>query len=344
MKSTSALVLALLFVPCAALAANRSSYQWDKTKALDSETLLFGEAPREKQPLSEAPDPSEKSYPWYCLEKGNESYLNGDYEKASFFFKAAYAAPGPTRVMSGFRLIDAYQKLDWISLALETLSEMEKKYLVSPREFREATRLRMDLEDRKRKGEAPKKLSPLTGREWLLHLEDWRLHYVLGAMDTLRRHGIPLQEEAQGYVFLLDEFFTVEPQTPADDAPKVLADLVYERDIEARIPIDRWRIDPEGAAVEKTKAFKRRSKEFTGAEWVTMVYGDKTDYVSGAIRMLKDQHVPMEKEVYAYTEALDVLFTEKPELPASDSVRALASLLYETEPEARKVLEALRLE
>jgi len=344
MRLSSALVFALILVPCAALGANRSSYQWDKAKAVDSNTLLFGESPREKKVLSEAPDPSERSYPWYCLEKGNEHYLNREYDKASIYFKAAYAVPGPTRVISGFRLIDAYQKSDWVDLALETLTEMEKKYLVSPREFREATRLRMDLVDRKRKGSAPKKPSPLTGREWLLHLEDWRLHYVLSAMDKLRQHGIPLKEEAYGYVFLLDEYFTAQPETPADDAPKVLADLVYERDIDARIPIDRWRMYPDGTLTEEAKAAKDQPKDFTGAEWVTMVHEDKLDYVSGAMSVLKNQRVPMEKELYAYTDALDALFTEKPELSASDSVRALASLLYETEPEARKVLEALRLE
>ena len=348
MKLSSTLLFALLLVPCASFGANRSSYQWDKAKPVDADTLLFGESPKKEDDVGaiheSPPDPSERGYPWYCLEKGNERYLNREYDKATIFFKAAYAVPGPTRVISGFRLIDAYQKLDWVDPALEVLSEMEKKYLVSPREFREATRLRMDLEDRKRKGAAPKKMSPLTGREWLLHLEDWRLHYVLGAMDKLRQYGIPLQEEAQGYVFLLDEFFTAQPETPADDAPKVLADLVYERDIEARIPIDRWRMYREGALTEEAKAAMGRPKDFTGAEWVTMVHDDKLDYVTGAIKLLKDQNVPMEKEVYAYTDALDALFTEKPELSASDSVRALASVLYETEPEARKVLEALRLE
>ncbi len=343
MRFPAVLVFMLALISSAALAANRSSYTWDPAKPVDANTLLFGESSREKKDPSDAPDASEKSYPWYCLEKGNAHFLNREYEKASIFFKAAYAVPGPTRVMSGFRLIDAYQKLDWVDLALETLDGMEKKYLASPREFREATRLRMELEDRKRRGAAPRKLPPLTGHQWVLNLQEWRLHYVLGAMDQLHRHGVPLKEEAQGYVFLLDEYFIAHPETPADDAVKVLTDLVYERDIDARIPIDRWHGDPEGTTTEESKIQDSRPK-FTGAEWVTMTHEDKLDYVSEAMAVLKDQRVPMEKELYAYVDELDSLFTEKPELPAFDSVRAMASMLYDTETEARKVLEALRLE
>ena len=343
MRFSAFLVFALVLIPSTVLGGNRSSYKWDPAKPVDVSTLLFGESAREKKVLSETPDPSDKSYPWYCLEKGNEHFLNREYEKALIYFKAAYAVPGPTRVISGFRIIDAYQKLDWVDLALGTLDALEKKYLVSPREFREATRLRMELVDRKRRGVAPRKLQPLNGREWLMHLEAWRLHYVLGAMDQLRRHGVPLKEEAQGYVFLLDEYFIAHPEAPADDAVKVLTDLVYDRDIETRIPIHRWRADPEGTVTEEAKVLESRPK-FTGAEWVTLIHEDKLDYVSGAMDVLKNQRVPMEKDLYAYVDALDMLYTEKPEFPAFDSVRALASMLYDTEPEARKVLDALRLE
>ncbi len=62
------------------------------------------------------------------------------------------------------------------------------------------------------------------------------------------------------------------------------------------------------------------------------------------MRVLEGQRVPMEKGIYAYTDALDKLFTEKPEWPAADGVVALASYLYNTEPRAKEVLEALRLE
>ncbi len=342
MRFLTALVCALVLIPSATLGA-RSSYTWDPAAPVDTNTLLFGESPRVKKELSDVPDPSEKSYPWYCLEKGNDHFLNREYEKASIYFKAAYAVPGPTRVMSGFRLIDAYQKLDWVDLALDVLDGMEKKYLVSSREFREATRLRMELVDRKRRGIRPRKLAPLTGREWVLKLQEWRLRYVLGAMDKLRRHGVPLKEEAQGYGFLLDEYFIAHPETAADDAVKVLTDLVYERDIDARIPIDRWHGDPEGTVTEEAKVQEDRPK-FTGAEWVTLIHEDKMDYVSGALKVLINQRVPMEKNLYAYVDAMDMFFTEKPEFPAYDSVKALATILYETEPEARKMIDVLRLE
>ncbi len=336
--------LALLLFSGAVSAANRSSYSWDPAKPVDTDTLLFGETPREKKALSGAPDPSDKSYPWYCLEKGNGHFLNREYDRASIYFKAAYDVPGPTRVISGFRLIEAYQKLDQTDLALETLAEMEKKYLVSSGEFREATRLRLALMDRKRKDDAPKGPAPFTGKDWLAKLQDWRIRYVLDAMDELRRHGIPLKEEAQHYVFLLDEYFTVDPAAPAGDAVRTLADLVYERDPDARLSIDRWRMNPESTLTEEARIQDAQPRKLTGAEWVTMVHEDKMEYVSEAMKVLKGQRVPMENGAYAYTEQLDRLFTEKPELPAFDSVQAMASLLYDTEPEARKVLEALRLE
>ena len=81
----------------------------------------------------------------------------------------------------------------------------------------------------------------------------------------------------------------------------------------------------------------------TGAEWVTLVQDDKLTYVAGAMNTLRSQRVPMKRSLHAYTGELDRMFTRKPELPAWDSVVALASFLYKTEPEARQVLEALRL-
>ena len=74
-----------------------------------------------------------------------------------------------------------------------------------------------------------------------------------------------------------------------------------------------------------------------------MVHHDKLEYVAGAMTGLQNQHVPMKRSLYAYVDALDKLFTEAPELPASDSVAALASLLYRSEPQAKEVLDALRL-
>ncbi len=342
-------VFALFFIlflpaPFLAQAANRSSYSWDTIKAVDADTVFFGEPAAEKMEASDdAPLPSEKRYPWYCLERGNDHFLNREYEQAVIYFKAAYAVPGPTRVLSGFHLIDAYNKLDWADSALEVLDEMEKKFLVSTREFREARHLRQALEDKRRKGLVHRALEPFTGRVWLKQLSQWRLHWVLGAMDEMRRHGVPLKEEAQGYVFLLEEYFIAHPQEPAQDAVAAFSGFLYERDPDARLAIDRWRMNPEGTVTEEAKVMDKKENKLTGAEWITMVHEDKLEYVAGAMAALKDQRVPMEKDTYAYADALDGLFTEKPELPASDSVAALASLLHETEPKAREILDALRL-
>ena len=344
MRPRAAFFLTALLLSNAAYGANRSSVVWEEPKPIDPNTVFFGEKPREKTVLSEAPSPADKSYPWYCLEKGNNHYLNREYDKASIYFKAAFAVPGSTRVLSGFRLIDAYQKLGWTDLALETLDSLEKHYLASTREFQEAHRIRMDLEDRKRRGPQPRVMPPMTGREWVLELQDWRLKYVLGAMNELHRHGIPLKEEAQGYVFLLDEYFLANPSLQADDAVKILADFIYDRDPEARLPIDRWRMNPEGTLTEEAKADEEKPGRLMGAQWVTMTQDDKLDYVAQAMKVLENQRVPMEKTQYAYVDALDLLFTDKPDLPAWDGATALASYLYENEPKARAVLEALRLE
>ena len=338
--------LALLFIlsASAALAANRSTLEWEEPRPIDPNTVFFGEKIREKVVLSEAPLPSDKKYPWYCLDKGNLHYLNREYDKSAVYFKAAFAIPGATRVMSGLRLIDAYQKLGWTELALETLNDLDDHYLGSTREFQEARRLRMELEDKKRRAAQPKKMPTMTGREWILKLQDWRYKYVLDAMEELRKHSIPFEEEVHAYVFYLDEYFTANPSVPADDAFKVLSDLVYERDEDARLAIDHWRINPEGTLTEEAKALERQKKKLSGMQWVTLVHQDKLDYVAEAMKVLRSQNVPLEKELYGYVSALDDLFTDKPELSASDSVKALASYLYENEPEARKVLEALRLE
>ena len=320
------------------------AYSWDVPRAVDPNTVFFGEPEREKKPLTNAPAPSDKSYPWYCLEKGNAHFLAREYERAAIYFKAAFEVPGPTRVLSGFRLVETYDKLGRPDPALEVLAEMERRYLVSPREFAEAKHIQMALLDQKRKGLVEKIKPPFTGREWVRQLQPWRLRYVLDAMDELRRHGIPLKESAQGYTFLLDEYFLARPDAPAGDAAEAFAEFLYDHDADARLAIDRWRMNPEGTVTEEAKAFDRRPNKLTGAEWITMVQQDKLDYVSGAIEVLKNQRVPMEKGAYAYADALDKLFTENPELPASDSVVALGSLLRNTEPEAREVLEALRLE
>ena len=321
-----------------------STYNWDAPKTVNVNTVFFHEKIRPKKELSGAPEAADKSYPWYCLKKGDEHFLNKEYEKAAIYFKAAYLVPGPTRVLSGFKLIDTYDALNWADSALGILADMEKKYLVGYREFREAKRLRQMLEEKKRKGLLHKKIEPMIGREWLLQVSAWRLHWVLGAMDELRKHGIPLKESAQGYVFLLEEYFLAHPTLPAQDATQALADFVYERDEDSRLPIHRWRMNPEATVTEEAKAFEMAPNKLTGAEWITMTHDDKMQYIQEAMETLKNQHVPMQKDVYAYTDALDKLFTEEPELPAYDSVVALASLLRDTEPQAAAILEALRLE
>lgn len=339
-----ALFSVLVFFPCAfAAAASRSAPGWDEPSRVDERTVFFGEPAGEEKEGPAAPKPGDKGYAWYCIEKGNDHFLNREYERASAYFKAAYAVPGAARVLSGFRLIDAYDKLNWADSALDVLGEMEKKYLVSAREFGEAKRLRQTLQDRKRKGLLHKKIEPFTGKEWVKQVSAWRLRWVLGAMDELRRHGVPLKEQPHGYAFLLEEYFLARPNAPAQDAVTAFAGFLYEHDRDARLPIDRWRMNPGATLTGEAKAADRRPDKITGAEWITMTHEDKMEYVLEAVEVLKDQRVPMQKDAYAYTDALDNLFTSKPELPASDSVVALASLLYDTEPRAREILEALRL-
>jgi hypothetical protein len=162
-------------------------------------------------------------------------------------------------------------------------------------------------------------------------------------METLRKSGVPLAESAQRYVFLLDEYFVAHPEADASDPAESLARMLYEYDPSTRIAIDRWHGKTEEPVAAPSTGPRPRQK-ITGAEWITMVHEDKMDYVSEAMQVLEKQRVPMEKTLYGYTDALDKLFTEKPELPASDSVVALASYLYDSEPKAREVLEALRLQ
>jgi hypothetical protein len=349
-KSARIAVCALFLFPAlAAQAANRSTLEWEKPSPVDTRTVFFGEPAVDKKEDPAAPRPGDKSYPWYCVDKGNEHFLNGEYEKAVHFFKAAYAVPGPTRVLSGFRLIDAYDRLNWADSALDVLDEMERKYLVSTREFREAKSLRQGLEDKRRRNLVHKKIEPFTGREWVKQVSEWRLRWVLGAMDELRRHGVPLKEQAHGYTFLLEEYFLANPSAPAQDAVTAFAEFLYGRDPDTRLPIDRWRHlkSSEVGARSSENVLRPPTSELraklTGAQWITMTHEDKMEYVQGALAVLKDQRVPMQKDVFAYTDALDILFTSKPELPAADSVVALASLLYETEPQAREILEAIRL-
>lgn len=341
------LVPAIVLAP-AAWAANRSTLLWETPRPVDRDTVFFGEMPAEKEgpeepPKEEVKPLSGKVFAWENLEKGNAHFLNHEYEEAALYFKAAYAVAGPTRVLSGFRLVDAYDRLDWADSALGVLEEMEKKYLVSPREFRESKRLRQALEDKRRRGLVHKKVEPFTGREWVKQISEWRLRWVLGAMDEMRRHGVPLREQPHAYVFHLEEYFLARPQLPAEDAPAAFAEFLYQHDRDTRSAIDHWRMNPEGTLTEEAKVEDLEGQKLTGAQWVTLTQNDKLEYVKDAMKILKGQRVPMEKDVYAYADALDRLFTEKPALPASDSVAALASLLHESEPGAAEILDALRL-
>jgi hypothetical protein len=336
-----ALVLLILF-PQACLAGR--SYTWDTPKPVDPNTGFFGETQEPEKALSEKPEPGDKSYPWYYLDKGNKHTLANELEKAEASYREAFSVSGPTRVLSGFKLVETLQRMGRVDTALETLDMMEQKYLVSTREFGEAKRLRTAILDEKRKGGVEKKAGPFTGREWVKQISAWRVKFALEGMDTLRAHGIPLKESYQGYVFLLEEHFLAHPDEDASKPAEVLAALVYERDGSSRIPIDQWRADPDKLPIPEPAGAGERPPKITGAEWITLVHNEKMEYVAGAMEILRNQHVPMKRSLYGYVDALDKLFTEKPELSASDSVVALASFLYGTEPEARQVLEALRLE
>ena len=327
-------------------AQTRSTIPWDSPKKVDEKTVLFGEK-GSSSGMAEAddsePKPGDKSYAWRLLERGNNFFLAGHMEKAAAAFSKCYGIEGPTRVLSGFKLIEAYEKLGRVDEAIAVLEEMKQKYLVSTKEFGEAVRIRAGLEDAKRRSVIENKLVQLTGHEWLLMLQPARMKYVLGAMEVLRTHGIPLKEPAHSYAFLLDEYFIAHSDSSADDAPAVLAVVIYERDSEARLPIDRWRRDPSWLPPAEKKAASEPEERLTGAEWVLLTHADKLSYVLGAMEILKAQNVPMQKSPYAYEYAVDQLFTDKPELSASDSVVTLASILYDSEPEAREVLEAIRL-
>ncbi len=352
MISRLVLFLSFIFFQSPVLAAN-SSYAWDSPIPVNPKSVFFGETAREKEQKYEeerVPARDDKSYPWYYLEKGNGHFLKAEYERAEASYREAYSVGGPTRVLSGFKLVETLEKMGRVDSALEALDDLEKKYLVSPREFQEAKKMRMDFLDKKRKGAHEKKIPSLTGREWLLQLSEWRIHFVLTAMDYLRNQNVPVKESYQKYIFILDEYFLAHPEESASSPPDVLAVIIYERDPEARAAIDRWKRNLEFGVtgtefVDKpSKTINSVQTAFTGAEWITMVHEDKLKYVSEAMEMLARQRVPMRKSLYAYVDALDKLFTEKPELRADDSVIALASYLYQTEPEARNILEALRLE
>ena len=338
------------------LEAAQSSYSWDSSHSVGPDMVFFGEAPDPDRSAPEKPEPSDKSYPWYFLDKGNKHVLAGEWEKAAIAYREAYSVSGPTRVLCGFKLVETLQKMGRVEAALEMLDDLEKKYLVGPREFAEARRLRTALLDEKR-NRPEKKMPPFTGREWVLQVSAWRVKFVLEGMDRLRAAGVPLKESYQEYVFFLDERFLAHPELPASDPAEALAAFIYERDIDARIPIDRWKASSElgvrssekvagqpqtSNPLLRTPNAQLRTK-FTGAEWITMVHNEKMEYVGEAMAILQNQHVPMKRSHYGYVDALDVFFTEHPELPASDSVAALASLLYGSEPQAREVLDALRL-
>jgi hypothetical protein len=214
---------------------------------------------------------------------------------------------------------------------------MQKKYLASNQEFEQARGIEMRLRDQKRMKAAEPPPPALTGRTWLPQLSAERMKYVLDAMQTLRNHDIPLKDSAQQYVFRLDEYFIAHPDQPASDGAGILAQIIYENDPSARLSIDRWRYAKDQPPRVRIPA------PFSGAVWLTLIHDRKMTYVAEAMNILKEQQVPMGRSAYAYEYALDELFTKEPELDASDSVVALASVLNDTEPEARNVLEALRL-
>ncbi len=326
---------------------------WDPPKKVDEHTIFFGE--NQRPTLSSAssnerpePSPGDKSYPWVLLEKGNNFLLAGHFEKAAAAFAKSYEISGPTRVLSGFKLIEADEKLGRWDEAIAVLEEMKNKYLASTKEFGEATRLRSELEDNKRKNKPESKPAKRVGREWLFKLSPERMKYVLQGMEVLRAHGVPLKEPAQKYAFRLDEYFIAHPEASADDPAKALATVIYEKDMESRIPIDRWRLSigsvlPTTPESQLPTSNLQLRNPFTGAEWIRLTQNEKMDYVLNAMAVLKNQNVPMKKSAYAYVFSVDRFFTDKPELPASDSVLTLASILYNTEPEAHEVLEAIRL-
>ena len=338
---------------CPLYAQSRSAPSWDAPKKVDENTVFFGEkksllAGQSGNSLNERLEPQagEKSYAWRLLEQGNNFLLAGHLEKASAAFAKCYEVGGPTRVLSGFKRLEALQKLGRWDEALAVLEDLKQKYLVSTKEFGEAVRIRANLEDAKRKSLPTQKPAKLTGREWLLGLQPERMKFVLQGMDILRAHNIPLKEPAHKYAFRLDEYYIAHPEAPADDPAEALAVVIYELDQDARLPIDRWRLSSSGPGVRSSEAVPTPSfglpTALSGAEWVRFTHNEKMDYILDAVQVLKAQNVPLQKTVYAYVYAADQLFTNKPELSASDSVVTLASILFDTEPEAREVLEAIR--
>lgn len=326
------------------LAETHSRLLWDFPKKVDENTVFLGEKEREAQGENLQPQPGDKNYAWYVLEKGNNFLLAGHFEKAAAFFAKGYEVSGPTRVLSGFKLIEANEKLGRFDEAVVILEDMKQKYLVSVHEFGEATRLRAQLEDEKRKSTPTPKLAKVTGGEWLLELQPKRMKYVLEAMEVLRAHGVPLKGSAQKYTFRLDEYFIANPDEPADNPAEVLAAVIYEVDSEARVFIDRWRLDPQGFLTPDERVPKEKKTKLIGDEWIRLTHKNKVSYVLDAMEVLKNQNVPMVKSPDTYAYEVDELFTEKPELSAADSVVTLASILYDTEPEAREVLEAIRFQ
>ena len=321
------------------------SFSWDVPKKVDEKTVFFGERTRLEGPgdLEPRSFPDEKSYAWRLMEQGNNFLVAGRFEEAVVAFAKCYEVPGPTRVLSGFKLVEAEEKLGRWDEAIAVLEDMKQRYLVSTKEFGEAARIRAELEDGKRKSLPVEKPGKVTGREWLMELQTQRMKFVLQGMEVLRMHGVPLKEPAQSYVFRLDEYFIAHPEAPAEDPAAALAVVVYEADEDSRLPIDRWKLHPDYLPEEEQNKLVDTKDKLNGAQWIRMTHNQKMDYVLGAMEVLKGQNVPMQKSVYAYVYAADQLFTDKPELLASDSVVTLASILYEAEPDARDVLEAIRL-
>ena len=181
--------------------AQDSPPAWSSPKPVDENTVFFGEEERTRLVDTSQPVPGDKSYPWYWLQKGNNFLLAQQQDKAAAAFAKSYAVGGPTRVLSGFKLVETDEMLGRLEEAIAVLEEMKKKYLVSNQELGQARLVLTRLLDQKRKmAEAPP-TPAFTGRAWLLQLTDRRMKYTLDAMETLRSHGIPLKESAQKYIF-----------------------------------------------------------------------------------------------------------------------------------------------
>ncbi len=344
--SILSLFLFISFIGSSWAESGGHTLRWDSPKPIDPNTTLLTELERPPKKLPDEPKPTDKSYAWYYLEKGNSYLLEGDKIKAASFFREAYRTPSPARVISGFKLVDTLEELGYVDEAIRIIDEMYDKFLVSTREFGEAKRVRMRLEDKKRQlSSGNPSAGKMMGKDWLYQVSTWRNEYTLKAMDVLRKYEIPLLHPAYHYAFLMDEYFLMHPDVSADDGAEILATIVYQEDVKAREAIDRWRQNPSAAVVPHIAAQRKEHQgKILGADWVRMIHDDKMKYVAEAMEALKKQGVPMKKTNYAYVYAVDELFTDKPELPAYDSVVALATILYETEPEARRILEALRLE